>query len=143
MSLNSKAIAGQIVALLEGIGIPAGIGAPLAIGPRVAAWVALGGMDVVREANCVIRRTTRFYVLLCYQIEEPGQVAATEEALMGAADAFVQALMDDLSLAGTAQVLAVSAAMADEPSYQLRAGMEFREYPLVVMADELGGYGGG
>lgn len=140
MGFNSSAVAARLVQVLEGIGVPARIGAPQALTQRVSAWVGLGGMDVQLVATCVTQRTTRFYVLFCYRIDNEGAVAETETALMVAVDGFLEALYGDLSLDGLVDQVAVSAAMADEPNYQVRAGREFREYPVVVMCDEQGAY---
>jgi hypothetical protein len=61
-----------------------------------------------------------------------GAETTAETTLMDLVDAFLTALYADLTLAGTARSLEADSQAADEPEYQLRAGKEYREYPVVV-----------
>lgn len=132
MAFDSAAVAGALVDVLEGLsGMGAvQIGAPESVGTRVSAYVTMGGQEVLRKATGVIQRQGRFYCMLVYRVD--GAEATAETTLMGLVDAFLQALFADLTLAGTVQALEVTSAAADEPEYQLRAGKEYREYPVIV-----------
>jgi hypothetical protein len=140
MAYDSAAVAGALVGVLENLSglAVAQLGAPQAVGPRVSAWVTLGSQEVIRKAAGVTQRQARFMVMFCYRVD--GAESDAEEALMDLVDAFMEALADDLTLGGTALALEFSSQAADEPDYQLRAGKEFREYPVVVTAVQRSGY---
>lgn len=137
---DSLGVANQLVAVvsdLDGIATVQ-IGAPESIGPRVSAWVSLGGQNTTRKRTAVVRRESRFFVCFCYRVDANEQTAET--TLMTIVDAFLNALHADLTLAGTCLALTVDSATADEPDYQLRAGAEYREYPMIVTVQQEGPY---
>lgn len=114
------------------------IGAPQSIGPRISAWLTVGGHQMVRKATAVTQRETRIYVLFCYRVD--GAESDTETALAEIVDDFLAALYDDLTLGGVVFDLRVDSTAADEPDYQLRAGKEYREYPVIVTVVQRGTY---
>lgn len=132
MAYNSAAVAAQLKTVLEGLsGMGAvQIGAPESVGPRVSAYVTLGGQANERKATGIMQRETRFYCMLAYRVD--GAETTAETTLMDLADAFLNALHADLTLAGTVEALSADSVAADEPDYQLRAGKEYREYPIIV-----------
>jgi len=138
--MDANAIAVRLKTILEGLtGMgTVTIGAPESIATTVGAYVTLGSQTSTREATAVYRRTTRFFVLFAYRVD--GAEATAEAALMGIVDEFVEAIFADLTLGGTALVATVDSNAADTPDYQMRAGKEFREYPVIVSADERGSY---
>jgi len=140
VDMNSGAIAAELKTILEGLtgmGTVA-VGAPEAIGTRTGAYVTLGSQTTVREATSVFRRTSRFFILFAYRVD--GAEATAEAGLMALVDGFVTAIYSDLTLNGTALTAAVDSSAADAPDYQMRAGKEFREYPVIVSADERGAF---
>jgi hypothetical protein len=138
--MDSGAIAAEIKTILEGLtGMgTVTVGAPEAIPTTVGAYVTMGSQTTEREAAGVFRRSTRFFVLFAYRVD--GAEATAETTMMGLVDAFVGAIYADLTLGGTALAAAVDSMAADAPDYQMRAGKEFREYPVIVTADERGSY---
>lgn len=132
MSFNAAAAANALVTVLESLdGMGAvQIGAPQSLSNKVSAWVALGGQQSIRKAMGITQRQTRFYVLFCYRVDE--NESGAELALMDLVDEFLDALHADLTLGGAVVDLAADSVVADEPDYQLRAGREYREYPVVV-----------
>ncbi len=140
MSFNSAAVANQLLSVLQGLsGIGATqIGAPESVGPRVAAYVTMGSQATGRKATGVTQREGRFFVLFVYRVD--GAEATAETTLMILVDAFLAALHADLTLAGTVLSLEANSQAADEPEYQLRAGKEYREYPVIVTVTQQGSY---
>jgi hypothetical protein len=132
MSFDSTAVANQLVtvlAALDGMGA-AQIGAPESVGPRVVSYVTMGSQRSERKATGVMQRSGRFFCMFAYRVD--GAETTAETTLMDLVDAFLTALYADLTLAGTARSLEADSQAADEPEYQLRAGKEYREYPVVV-----------
>lgn len=132
MSYNAAAVASQIVTILNGLsGMgSAQIGAPESVGPRVSAYVTLGSQTTGAKTTGIKQRETRFLVVMAYRVD--GAESTAETTLMGLVDAFMKAIHDDKTLGGTVFNADVDSQAADEPDYQLRAGKEFREYPLIV-----------
>ncbi|NJN53284.1 MAG: hypothetical protein HC804_00125 [Anaerolineae bacterium] len=140
MSYDTAAVAAAIVDVLEGLtGMGAAqIGAPESIGPRVGSYVTMGSQQVIRKATGITQRESRFFVMMAYRVD--GAEATAETVLMGLVDAFFQAVQDDLTLAGTVHSTEISSQAADEPEYQLRAGKEHREYPIVLIVIQRSSY---
>lgn len=132
MAYSTSAVATQLVAVLAGLsGMgTAQIGAPESMGNRVMGYVTMGSQGTARKTNGVMQRETRFFVMMAYRLD--GAEATAETTLMGLVDAFFQAVQDDLTLGGTVFGTEVNSLSADEPEYALRAGKEYREYPIVV-----------
>lgn len=132
MSFNNTAVLNRLQTILTGLsGMGAAqIGAPEAVGPRVMSYVTMGSQSTTRKATGVIQRETRFFVMFAYRVD--AAEATAETTLAGLVDAFLVALHADLTLAGTVEALETNSLAADEPEYQLRAGKEYREYPVVL-----------
>lgn len=140
MSFNNLAVANQLVTVLSGLsgmGVVQ-IGAPESVGPRVSSYVTMGGQHPGRKATGVVQRETRFLCMFAYRVD--GAEATAETTLMNLVDAFFTALFADLTLGGTVMSLEADSQAADEPEYQLRAGKEYREYPVVVTVTQRGSY---
>jgi hypothetical protein len=114
------------------------IGAPESVGPKVLSYVTMGGQRPLRKATGIMQREQRFMVMFAYRVD--GAEATAETTLMGLVDAFLGALYADLTLSGTALALDIDTSAADEPEYQLRAGKEYREYPVIVTAVQQDSY---
>lgn len=140
MSFNNTAVANRLVAILQGLtGMgTAQIGVPESVGPRVGAYVSLGSQTTTRRVIGTVYRETHFFCLFAYRVD--GAEATAETTLMGLVDAFFEALFDDLTLVGTVKSLEANSQGADEPDYQLRAGKEYREYPVQVTVVQQGSY---
>lgn len=134
--MGTKAIAEELVNVLSGLSVSAQIGLPKGVGPRLYGFVTMGSQQLVRKTTGTAQRRRRFFVLLVYRVD--GDEDAAEDVLMDLVDSFVGALLADLTLNGTCRSLEVDTGLADEPDYQLRAGKEFREYPVLVEALGLG-----
>lgn len=132
MAFNTSAVATQLVTVLSGLtGMGAAqIGAPESVGKRVHAYVTMGSQTPVRKTTERVDREARYMVMFAYRVDNAETTAET--TLMGLVDDFMQALFADLTLNGTVDSLEVSSLAADEPNYQLRAGKEYREYPVIV-----------
>lgn len=140
MSYNSAAVASQLVAILSGLpGMgTAQIGVPESVGLRVSAYVTLGSQTTGAKTAGIKQRETRFFVVLAYRLD--GAESTAETTLMGLVDAFFQAIHDDKTLGGTVFSADVDSQAADDPDYQLRAGKEYREYPVIVTVTQQAGY---
>lgn len=140
MSFDNQAVANQLLTILTGLsGMgTAQIGAPESVGPRVSSYVTMGSQNTVRKASGIIQRETRFMCVFVYRVDQAE--ATAETTLMGLVDAFLAALYADLTLAGTVTSAEASSQAADDPDYQLRAGKEYREYPVVVTVTQQGSY---
>ena len=66
--------------------------------------------------------------------------STAETTLLGLIPAFDAALHADLTLNGTVLSLTLNSLTADEPEYQLRAGKEYSDYPMVVAAKLQGSF---
>jgi len=51
-------------------------------------------------------------------------------------DQFLTALYADLTLGGVCNGLEIDTGLADTPDYQMRAGKEYREYPIILTAPQ-------
>lgn len=140
MAFNTTAVANQLVTVLGGLnGMGAAqVGAPESIGPRVTGYVTMGGQRKVRKATGVTQRESRFFCMFAYRVD--GAETTAETTLMAVVDAFLVALDADLTLNGTVKSLDADSQAADEPDYQLRAGKEYREYPVVVTVTQRDSY---
>jgi len=140
MAYNSSGAATALVTLLTGLTGMGNvqIGSPESMTTRVSAFVTLGSQNTTRKATGITQRETRFFVMLAYRVD--GAEATAETTLMGLADAFMDALAADKTLGGVCVDLEANSLAADEPDYQLRAGKEHREYPIVVTVTQRSTY---
>lgn len=140
-SVNTSGAATAVKTILEGLSgmTSVQIGAPEAIGPTVSAWLTMGSANDVRKTTGTTQRQQRIFIVFCYRVQGSGEVTA-ETTLMGLVDAFFAAVNADKSLGGAVDSAEVSSLAADEPEYQLRAGLEYREYPMVVVYTQQGAY---
>jgi hypothetical protein len=134
MAYSLTGPANRLLAILQGLAGIGGaqIGVPESIGPRVYAYLTAGGAPTGRKATGVLYRDARYRVVFVYRLD--GAEATAETTLMGLVDAFLAALHADLTLAGTCEGIEIDAGLADAPEYQIRAGREYREWPLLVTA---------
>lgn len=136
MIYNSTLVAERLVTILNDLVGVAQIGAPAAVGTQLAAYVTMGSQSRSRKATGVGMRLGRFMVMFVYRVDK-NEIAA-ETALMAVVDEFLAELDADLTLGGAVAALEADSQAADEPDYQLRAGREFREYPVVVTVTQYG-----
>lgn len=136
MALNTTAIANAIVVKLQALsGMGAvQVGVPESTGPRVSAYVTMASQPSVRKATGLVRREARFFVLFAYRVDKNETTAET--TLMDLVDAFLAALYADLKLGGACNSLEIDTGLADTPDYQMRAGKEYREYPIILTASQ-------
>jgi hypothetical protein len=138
MALNSKAIANRLVSLLAtcaGVSL-ARKGVPESQAGRLEADVTLGGQEMGRKAVGVTFRDCRFLVTFSYRTDR--DESAAEDALMDAVDDFLAKVSADLTLSGTCSEASFDLSHGDAPEYQPRAGREYGEYPVVVIARQYG-----
>ena len=140
MAFNSGGVASALVTLLEGLSGMGDvqIGAPESMSTRVSAYVTLGSQQGTRKTTGTTQRETRFFVMLAYRVD--GAESTAETTLMSLADAFMVAIDADKTLGGVVVDAVANSQAADEPDYQLRAGKEFREYPIMVIVTQRGTY---
>lgn len=134
MALNTLAVATALQAklvALSGVGAVQ-IGVPESTDKRVSAYITIGSQPNVRKATGLVRREARYFVNFCYRVDKAETTAET--TLMGLVDAFLTALYADLKLGGACNSLEIDTGLADTPDYQMRAGKEYREYPIIVTA---------
>lgn len=140
MAFDSLSVANELLWILEnlpGMGA-AQIGAPASISPKVGSYVTMGSQAPNRIATGVTERDLRMFCMLVYRLD--GAEATAETTLMTLADRFVEELHLDLTLNGVVRDVLVNSLAADEPDYQLRAGKEYREYPIIVSVKQRGTY---
>ena len=140
MAFNSGGVARALVTVLEGLSGMGDvqIGAPESMSTRVSAYVTLGSQQGTRKTTGTTQRETRFFVMLAYRVD--GAESTAETTLMSLADAFMVAIDADKTLGGVVVDAVANSQAADEPDYQLRAGKEFREYPIMVIVTQRGTY---
>ncbi|RMG98266.1 MAG: hypothetical protein D6706_07370 [Chloroflexi bacterium] len=140
-AINTTAAANAVVSLLQslsGMG-DVQIGAPASVGTTVSAWVTMGSaQDEIRATGTTVRRQ-RLLVMFVYRIPTAGETTA-ETSLMALVDAFFAAVNADKTLGGVVDRAEVNSLAADEPDYAMRAGLEYREYPVVVSVTQQGTY---
>lgn len=132
MPYNSGNAAAELVTLLQalpGMG-SVQIGSPESVGTRVGAYVTLGSQQDGHKTTGTTQRETRFFVMLAYRVD--GAETTAETTLMSLADGFMAAINADKTLNGTVVNAVANSQAADEPEYQMRAGKEYREYPIIV-----------
>lgn len=141
MAINTSGAITAVKTILEGLsGVTSvQIGAPEAIGPQVTAWLTMGSAADSPKATGVTQRRQRVFIVFCYRVQGSGETTA-ETTLMGLVDAFFAAVNADKTLGDVVDSAEVSSLAADEPEYQLRAGLEYREYPMVVSYTQQGSY---
>jgi hypothetical protein len=140
VAYSLTAPAQRLLAILQGLAGIGGaqIGVPESIGPRVYAYLTAGGISSGRKANGVMYRDARYRIAFVYRLD--GAETAAETTVMGLVDAFLAALHADLTLAGTCEAIEIDAGLADAPEYQIRAGREYREWPLTVSCRQYATY---
>lgn len=143
MALNTVAVADALVAILEAIAEvvaagEVGIGVPESTGKRVSAYVTMGSQPNGQKATGLIQRDARYMILLAYRVDKDQELA--ERTLMSMVDHLLAALYADLKLGGACSNIEIDTGLADTPDYQLRAGKEFREYPVIVTARQYANY---
>lgn len=140
MAFDAPAVANALLSVLQDLEAldSSQIGAPEDVGTRVAAYVTMGSHSKVPKTTGTTRRETRFMVMFLYRVGS--NETAAELALMGVVDDFMAALDADRTLGGVVKALEAESQLADEPSYVLRAGQEYREYPVLVMVTQYATY---
>lgn len=133
---NTKAPMQQLVTILDAIPAIQQIytGAPESVGPRLAAYVAAASQTIADKATNVLQREQRYFIGLTYAVE--GSEGTAEEALADALDALITAVYNDRTLAGAVYDARLDFALADQPTYQVAAGLEVRVYPVMVICTQ-------
>lgn len=133
MSFNTAAGANALLAVVQGLSVDGQIGVPESVNKRLYATVTAAGQTYSKltlGANAGrTMRDARYMVTLVYRMD--GGEAAAEAALMAKLDALALALKPGTETAG-GLVVAFETGLADTPDYQVRAGKEFREFPILV-----------
>lgn len=106
-------------------------GAPESIGTNVMGYVAVGSGQVVDKATQLLQREQRFFVGFAYRVK--GAEADAEDAIADLLDAFVSVIYADRTLGGTVHSSTLDLLLSTEPRYEVRAGQEFRVFPIVVV----------
>ena len=145
MALDTAAPLARLVTVLEGLpGIGAGsvyTGVPESIGPRVAAYVALGGQRFDTETTNTLQREATYFVGFAYAVE--GSEATAETTIAGLLDAFQAALLTEreTGMGGLVDSVGWEFSLGDGPEYTPVAGSEFRLYPVLVRVTQHTTYG--
>jgi hypothetical protein len=105
-------------------------GEPTVPDSRVAAMVSVGGFQLNHETTGTMIRQQHYWVELYYRVG--GDEAAAEGVIAQLIDELAQAWQDDLTLGGTALDTTIDASSADEPSYKLLRGPEWRTYNVLI-----------
>lgn len=140
MAFNTAAPLNQLITILTAI---SGIrqvykGAPENFAKNVVAYVAAGQQDIRRHTTGTTRRRASYFVGLAYRVSDAE--ADAEGILCDSLDAFIAAVMADLTLNGTCKETVLDFTLASAPEYEVRAGREFRVYPLLVHCTQDGTY---
>ncbi len=142
MTYATKAGADAIVAVLRGLAglssAQAQVGVPEGMGARLYATVTAGSQVYVRQSvglGGLTSRDTRYTVMLYYQLNQNEEGA--EDALMDVLDALMTALPIGHDT-GYGQVMGLDTSLADLPDYQVHAGKEYREYPILITLRQFG-----
>ena len=126
----------QIQALLEavpGMGTVQ-IGAPLSWSTQTSAYITVGKQPTGEKTTGSMFREAAYFVDIGYRCDDNLAGVTTAETVLAAAlDALQQAIFDDKTLAGTCQNADIDTGLSDEPEYRMRAGKEFREFPVVIL----------
>ncbi len=135
MALNPSAVATQLQTLISGLAGFTGVGVvqigqPESPVNKLGAYIAMGALPTVRHTTGSARLTGHLWVSFYRRLD--GAEGTAETDLMGVVAAFIQAVLDDLSLAGTCKTVDLDTSRADDPEYSLMSGKEIREYPIVL-----------
>lgn len=134
--------ANALVSVLAGLsglsGSTVQLGVPEVVGPRVSAYVVAASQIVSKKGTGVTLRDIRYNCVLAYRVD--AAVATAESDLMGILDDFIDALNADLTLGKKCQGAEIDLLLADVPVYYIRAGKEFREYPILVTLRQYGAF---
>lgn len=147
MALSSLAPMTRLVAILQAIpgvqtvyiGIPSGISTP------GAAFVALGGQELVTEATQIMQRRARYFVAFVYSVASAP--ATAEPAIAGFIDAFQAALLVERTTgmnSGSGPIVDSvewDFSLGDRPDYQPIASREFRVWPCLITVTQHADYG--
>ena len=134
MAFDTEAVATKLVTMLAAIsGISAAqLGAPESVGPKLSAYVTAGSQSLNNKVTGIVRREARYFVSLAYRVDN--SEATAETTLMDTLDLFLAAVHADKTLGGTCLEARIDTSLADTPEYVMRAGKEFREFPILVTA---------
>lgn len=132
MAFNTKTVLAKLETIVRGLsGVQATyIGVPQSIGERVCAYITLGGQRPFDKAAGLRQREMQYRVVFSYRVG--GDAQSAEESIADLLDALEAALYTDRALGGTVESLEADFSMASDPRYVATAGMEFREYPVVI-----------
>jgi hypothetical protein len=114
------------------------IGVPLNTGTRVSAFVVAGGQVVTRKTTGTTTVDARYNCTLAYRVDDTETTAETN--LMDLLDAFINAINADLTLGGACKGAEIDLTLSDTPQYFIRAGQEYREYPVLVTLRQYGAF---
>lgn len=122
-----------LLTIVQGLSVGGQIGVPETPGARMYCSVTAAGQvyqKITLGANAgKTSRDTRYNLTMVYRLD--GNEAAAELALMAKLDLIAAALAIGTET-GHGMVVAFDTGLADTPDYQLRAGKEYREYPILV-----------
>ena len=138
MALDTLAGANALKTLLQGLNSIGNVqlGVPESTSKTVDAAITMGSQSVVRGRTGGTDRFARYLVTFAYRVD--GNEAGAEAGLMALVDAFIGAVHADLTLGGVCKDVTLDMGLADTPEYTLRAGKEFREYPIAVTLKQQG-----
>jgi len=106
------------------------IGVPQAIGERVCAFITLGSQRTFDRVAGLRQRELQYRIVFAYRVG--GDASSAEGAIAGLLDALETSLYADRTLGGIVESLGADFSAAGDPRYVATAGLEFREYPVVV-----------
>ena len=97
-------------------------------------YIGLRGFSVTRRTTGSRTWELRYLVAFLYAVG--GAETAAEQAVAAWLPAFVRAIEDDPTLAGTVNNAELDGSLADAPEYQIITAEEARVYPVIVTCSQ-------
>lgn len=118
------------------------LGAPLSWAKRTSAYVTLGPQPSdIKTAGGTVWRDAHYFVDIGYRCDDDGNgVTEAELVLAAAVDALQRMVYADKTLGGLVQDTKIDTGLSQEPEYRMRAGKEYREYPVVLVCRQYDSY---
>lgn len=107
-------------------------GVPEALGPSVAAFVAMSPIELVEEATGLVTARITFYIFLGYKVSG-AEATAERKLIAGVQDLigkFYAARATDFD--GVIENSSINLTLAAQPEYEILAAQEYRRYPVLI-----------
>jgi hypothetical protein len=134
---QTKAVLTKLVAIvqaLSGMQGTVGKGVPEALATRVSAYVTVAGQAYSLKVAQKAQKEGRWVVVFGYRVK--GAEATAEDSLADLIDAFVTAILADMTLGGLVGRVDLDFGGVGDALYSTISGSEFRLYPIGVVATQ-------